>query len=1120
MNIFEPKDNYYYREFSSYEIEQQCYELLLRQLEVCLNLYKPHFELEYKYFGGTHDNQEFEFEEKRYYLNLIVFDKQQNVKKKLVAFENNYKNEKLIKYYIDLLKYFPRKDLLYCLYDSYYLDSKKTFYIFELECPKTANFSNFMDYFDIVEETVEKIKTAFCDQLIEFDKTQLVKQFRSKDKNKFNLLDQDYMLKIFSNKKQVSYKSHEIKKQMYVKQLNQMPLSFCFASFENFQKQQKSQKQNQYDSDDSNGSDIDENDNMQQEDNLHEQEQPEESEKDSIYSSLFNEDSIFNQNEAINNLIRNEEEQISEKNASSDSNTNQIVKQIDEHPSSLKSLQSLEQTQNIEQEFNQQDNHLESNQKQNLITELNSQETNFEKDKNKEQQTSKTGEENQKDTKVEIEELNENNSQSKLEDQVPEQDKEDSNSEEQQEPEEGKEDADDEEEESIDSKKEDENSMISSYWNADEDLVNQLLDFNERIFIKIKKENLIDMIKEFYSDILNYHQEEIFIVIQQHPKYDDFEVLSYDSDQFKLKCNKENDQRILLVKKFSCFQKIQEEEKLINQQSNIINNLIVTEIVLQEKHSYLLVEYKYFQPSKQIYFYPTIEDLLQNLANDRQSKLFIIELLIQISYELFNKYNIKITNICPSKIFIQGKIDAAEQNKKFSIIIQEVGIEKFEQKYLDLIKPQQNYYGYKEQYQKNCTTNLETLLNQFFNDLQIKSKQEISNLYEEITQHIYLLKYTRDSNRELLITKNNKFYKQFGSYRNIEQSKDQQLVASLEISFEEFFNWQIDVKQESTDLYNSLFKNKQYQWSLPFEQQEQFEKHYLKFSNYIKFEKNKQVEDNNKLENEMELEIPSQNQLQENEEDNAQEDEVILTELKNMLTICFEHNLKKKTNFKIEIIKSNTIKFRNYYMYYDFDYFKIASEFMKDNSNILQIDIKKYNSQATFSFAYVLGKILILEIQNQSEFYYQELANEDFSFQNIQILFKKMMFNFQDDHYRHQYIKLNFRMLQKFNNLQQLILDLTEQDVGKFLKDNQQIQLFQQQQKLLILNLYFNNQTQGLSHLIKQINLNKNINTIVFKKKDYYEEITFQQKQFRKQIFKLKRLVVFDRQKFDEQLQN
>ncbi|KAL4469609.1 hypothetical protein ABPG74_004862, partial [Tetrahymena malaccensis] len=1017
MNIFKPKNNNYYsRVIHSNQVQKQNYELVLRQLEVCLNLYKPHFQLEFKYMGANSDNSEFEFEERKYYFSLIVFDKEQNVKKKLVAFENNYKNEKRIKYYIDLLKYFPRKDLVYFLYDSYYLDQKKTFYIFELECPKNANFSNFMEYFGIVEDIVEKIKTTFCDQLIEFEKTQLVKQFRSKDKNKFNLLDQDYLLQIFSQKKMISYKISKIIEQMYIKQQEQLPLSFCFAQFEDFKKQQHSNQSSQDES--QNGIQVEEN--IQQEDNFHNQEKPEELDKDSIYSFLFNEDSLFDEDGSINNLTKGDGDQNPEKNILCDFNNNQNIKLIDLHSSSLNALQQQEQVENYQQDFNQQNN-FEFYQTQNFNAEMNQQEKNIQIDAFQKVYTNKIRQENKQDLKLETKELNENNSNNMQEDYGIEQFQDNQNSQEQEHVQVQEQEA----EEQIDFGDGDEGSNISSYWNTDEDLLNQLLDFNERIYVKIKKENLIAKIKEFYSDILNYHQEEIFHMIQQHPKYDDFEVLSYDSEQFKLKCNKEKDQKILLAKKFSCFQKIQEEEKLINQQSNIINNLIVTEIVLQEKHSYLLVEYKYFQPNKQIYFYPTIEDLLRNLYNNRQTKLFIIELLTQISYELFNKYDIKITNICPSKIFVQGKI-----NGNFNIIIQELSTQKFEQQYLDLIKSTKSYQGYKQFYESNCSSCLETLLNQFLNDLHIKPKQEIQNQYQEITQHIYLLKYINDT-RELSIIKNNKFYKHFSSYYNVELTKDQQLVTYLVISFEDFFNWSQDVQQENIDLYNSLFKNEQKQLTLSIEQQEQFEKHFVKFSNSLQLEKNKKIEDNQtEKQNELELEIPSQNYFQENEEDNVEEeDKVILTELKNMLTIFFEHNLKRKTHFKMEIIKSNTFNFNECQIDYDYDYYNITSEFLKESSNILKVEVKKYNSQLTFYFAYVLEKILILEINNQNHFYYQELIKEDFSLYNIQILFKKMMINIKDNQNYNRNLKLNFRMLQKFDNLQKLILDLVNQDL-------------------------------------------------------------------------------------------
>ncbi|EAR86149.2 hypothetical protein TTHERM_00873650 (macronuclear) [Tetrahymena thermophila SB210] len=172
--------------------------------------------------------------------------------------------------------------------------------------------------------------------------------------------------------------------------------------------------------------------------------------------------------------------------------------------------------------------------------------------------------------------------------------------------------------------------QLDEEFNQEQYILNQINSFKNAIFLKIKKENLLEKIKEFYSDILQYHSEQLFLLIQQHPKYDYFQVLSYDIDYVELKILQNKTWKTLLIKKFNCFQKAQDEENLINLQANIIQNAINTEIIVLEKHFYLLTEYKYFR--NQFQKYPSLEDLLTIFRGQSKNKLFIYQLLVEINH--------------------------------------------------------------------------------------------------------------------------------------------------------------------------------------------------------------------------------------------------------------------------------------------------------------------------------------------------------------------------------------------------------------------------------------------------------------------------------------------------------
>ncbi|EAR90364.2 hypothetical protein TTHERM_00613640 (macronuclear) [Tetrahymena thermophila SB210] len=1129
MDIYKTK-NRHFRITKRQNYEKAWYELLLRQLEVCLKFYKPHFELEYQYQPeASQENKQFEFQQRKFYLSLSVFDNQQNIKKRLIVFENSIISQKAIDYYIQLLKYFPRKDLIYHIYDSYYLDSKKTFYVFEMEHPKTINFQNFIDYFDVVQDTIQKIQTAFCDQLIIFDRVQLAKQFRSSDKNKIDLFNQEYLIRIFSDQTQIETSMEDIQKQMYAQFYKQTPLSICFFQFEDIFKNKLNQIYDLSDQEEENTDD--DNENIQQEDiannNDNDNDEDDTSQKVDSQDLLSVFSSIFDQDSQLNYFTKSEDEIESQEGSL---NSAQDLQHNECQTSSAKSFQRQKSSQKAESQTEEFSSLANQSSKQKKLKGKQSNQQLYKKSKNKKNnKPRKKSQQVHEQISQELISENESSSQSQqenkscesqsdLEEEISQVEEEDISEIEEDEISQVEEEDNDqisqnnsEDKISEQSKPSDEeqDSILSSFWNFDQELLQQLIDFQQSIFITIKKDSLVTKIKEIYPDILNYHQEDIFFLLQQHPKYDDFELLSYNSEQFKLKCRKDdNDFKTLLVKKFSCFQKIQEEEKLINQLANITNNLIFTEILLLEKYSYLLVEQKYFQPNNQIYLYPNFEDLIKQLKYQNQLKFLIFKLFIQVSYELFSRYKIKITNVSPSKIFFYGNHKTINGEKNFRVIIKEISQERFDKQYIDLIKSDEAEQELSQYYEDNSKKNLVTLMIQFINNLNDQSQEDIFNIYNQICQHINLLLYFENS-YDMKIINNNKLHQDFVINDRQYSYQQEQLTTSLGIDLAHYIELTNDIFDKNLIIYHNFFKLNE--WSLPSDQQEEFQKHLNLFYSYL--EKINQKQDNlheKTLQKNDDQEISSQKELDENQIKkivNLNQSSILL-ELKALISICFEHNLKKKVSCNIEITDNQLFENQTHFTSYDYQYYKISNDLLKQKSQVVKIELKKSLSKVEISFVNFQQKIFVMDLTDSySNLKYYELTKENFSLANLQRLMKRILYY---DEIQNNDIKLNFKLLQNFENLQRLALNLSEENLYETLKDYEQIQLFRQHQKILQMKLQVNYQTQGLPRLIKHINFIKDLNTIIIDDDDFNfdEEYTKKSNKFINQLKKLKRVTV------------
>ncbi|KAL4512961.1 hypothetical protein ABPG72_017646 [Tetrahymena utriculariae] len=174
---------------------------------LCLKCFKPQFEFKY-FIDGTITNFLSNFYEKDVFSHVKVFDLIEKRSKMLIIFRSKMHNRYL--FFSWLMKQSIRDDIVLNLLDSYFLDSDKHFFIFEMEyCDMTLEqfiqrngisqdsfnrlTSKIMDYFDRVHDLqyqMQKPLGQFFVNIISSNKIEV----------KINLIDINFQLKTYSNK--------------------------------------------------------------------------------------------------------------------------------------------------------------------------------------------------------------------------------------------------------------------------------------------------------------------------------------------------------------------------------------------------------------------------------------------------------------------------------------------------------------------------------------------------------------------------------------------------------------------------------------------------------------------------------------------------------------------------------------------------------------------------------------------------------------------------------------------------------------------------------------------------------------------------------------------------------
>ncbi|KAL4476514.1 hypothetical protein ABPG74_010247 [Tetrahymena malaccensis] len=313
----------------------------------------------------------------------------------------------------------------------------------------------------------------------------------------------------------------------------------------------------------------------------------------------------------------------------------------------------------------------------------------------------------------------------------------------------------------------------------------QLLDYEQNAFIPISKQKLQKKIQSIQLENQKTHSFKIFEVISEHPQYNNFELISIDSNPFELKLTKREKNIFLIGIQFNTLNEAlkteKEYSKLQSLSGKFKSNLIETQTFELENCSYLLLEFE--QSSYDDEQFQSMNELIFKQENDSQEmkiqKAYVFLLnFIDISYDLLTNYNINITSIDPDKILVQKQniqqgFDAIFINKdsfkncksEYIKLISKI-FESLNFNYKQSITFQSNQFQPDINHYRFIISYMEMISNSSNQDT-----QEIQNSYNNIKKMLKFLEFVIEQNKNnnnnfnLMISENNP-YKLSINFRN------------------------------------------------------------------------------------------------------------------------------------------------------------------------------------------------------------------------------------------------------------------------------------------------------------------------------------------------------------------
>ncbi|KAL4505060.1 hypothetical protein ABPG73_021907 [Tetrahymena malaccensis] len=219
----------------------------------------------------------------------------------------------------------------------------------------------------------------------------------------------------------------------------------------------------------------------------------------------------------------------------------------------------------------------------------------------------------------------------------------------------------------------------------------QISNYDETALLPLSKEKFKEKIQLMASKKQQSHFATILEIVSQHPQYNDFEILSIKNTQFELSLNKSK-KPILLVG--IMYDTIEEAERVENEykkfhlvKGKCKSNLLETYIFELGNCKFLLLEFEQnsFNTNLPYSLYDLIvkQQIFSSYQNEKKISFSILKDLINISYELFENNNIRLTDIDPEKIYIEQN----QENFGFnSILFDGQNLQNSMKKYFEMTK--------------------------------------------------------------------------------------------------------------------------------------------------------------------------------------------------------------------------------------------------------------------------------------------------------------------------------------------------------------------------------------------------------------------------------------------------
>ncbi|EAR90071.2 transmembrane protein, putative (macronuclear) [Tetrahymena thermophila SB210] len=346
-----------------------------------------------------------------------------------------------------------------------------------------------------------------------------------------------------------------------------------------------------------------------------------------------------------------------------------------------------------------------------------------------------------------------------------------------------------------------------------------ITEYSKDCLTPIKKQNLIGQIQNKQQKIFNFHCQEIFEAICSHPKYDNFEICKCSKQSFELKLTKGGQKITLEALKQQSIQEAQmlefEQNKLLllnSLNSKVKTNFISATAYGFNSNYYVLIEHQdikknHFSTLNQLHLSINHNQYITNRyesINEQVNTVHFISFLIELSFDLFTKYGIKINQINPSEILIRYELQIGANINFVESNIEYISLQDYQQNYNKIVseclKKQEQYFEYKSIYdfykstiQEKLFSEICNFLNLIFSD-SVKNQQTLFNQYLNIRKMLDQLVHVIDLN------------KQANNYLKISIAGKADYMNQLHYQFK--FNNKEQIKQQLKFVIDFLNKNK------------------------------------------------------------------------------------------------------------------------------------------------------------------------------------------------------------------------------------------------------------------------------------------------------------------------